>query len=229
MADASEDYSDIGKSIEIINLDNKWTVAGLHTILLRPKMDSFVTGFLAPLFQSWKVRLQIMTYAQGTKVLGIPKNWLSRIELDYPKEIEQQKIAGFFSAVDERIAQLEKKKELLLKYKKGVMQQIFSQKIRFKAPSGNSFSDWEEKRLRDVCQINPKTGNLPEEFIYIDLESVECGSLNKETTILRGDAPSRAQRVLKRGDILFQTVRPYQSNNLIFDREGHYVASTGYA
>jgi type I restriction enzyme S subunit len=97
--------------------------------------------------------------------------------------------------------------------------------LRFKEFSG----DWEKKTLGDVAEINPKTDFLPEEFIYIDLESVEKGILLKETRIRRDVAPSRAQRFLKKEDILFQMVRPYQGNNLFFDIIGDYVASTGYA
>ena len=62
---------------------------------------------------------------------------------------EQTKIANFLS-VDTKIEQLTKKKELLGDYKKGLMQKIFSQTIRFKADDGSDFSDWEEDRLEDV-------------------------------------------------------------------------------
>ena len=87
--------------------------------------------------------------------------------------------------------------------------------------------EWGIKKLSDVSTINPKTKNLPNEFVYIDLESVENGILTK---IGIDDAPSRAQRLLDVGDILFQTVRPYQMNNLYFDFDNdNYVASTGYA
>ncbi len=89
--------------------------------------------------------------------------------------------------------------------------------------------DWEEKRLGKACTINPKTNQLPTSFIYIDLESVEKGTLIKEIRIDVNNAPSRAQRLLKHADILYQTVRPYQKNNLFFDKKGKYVASTGYA
>lgn len=89
--------------------------------------------------------------------------------------------------------------------------------------------DWESNRLADICNINPKNGSLPNSFVYIDLESVENGQLLKEDIVSKDDAPSRAQRVLSKRDILFQMVRPYQKNNLFFNKEGEYVASTGYA
>ena len=100
--------------------------------------------------------------------------------------------------------------------------------LRFPEFSG----EWETSILLDVCEINPKTPSLDEEFVYIDLESVEKGTILHENVISRDDAPSRAQRVLKFNDILFQCVRPYQKNNLLFAGYTHtlqYVASTGYA
>ena len=97
--------------------------------------------------------------------------------------------------------------------------------LRFKEFSG----EWEEKILKEVSKINPKSDKLPSSFIYIDLESVEKGILVKEDIIYSKSAPSRAQRLLKKDDILFQMVRPYQRNNYFFNLNGDYVASTGYA
>ena len=89
--------------------------------------------------------------------------------------------------------------------------------------------EWEVKELREVCEINPKNSTLPNSFIYIDLESVINGVLMKENQLFSVNAPSRAQRILKKNDILFQMVRPYQKNNFFFHLDGNYVASTGYA
>ena len=91
-------------------------------------------------------------------------------------------------------------------------------------------NDWIETTLHDISLINPSTPVLPENFIYIDLDSVNDGVLTKVKKININEAPSRAQRYLHKGDILFQTVRPYQMNNYYFNLDDtKYVASTGYA
>ena len=72
------------------------------------------------------------------------------LKIKFPPDTEQQKIAAFLAAVDSKIEQLSKKQALLGEYKKGLMQQIFSQVTRFKADDGCDFPDWEEKKLGDV-------------------------------------------------------------------------------
>jgi type I restriction enzyme S subunit len=102
---------------------------------------------------------------------------------------------------------------------------------RLRFPEFHDAGPWEVKRLGDVCEVNPASPDLPDDFIYIDLESVESGRLLRKNRVKRDNAPIRAQRLLKQGDILYQTVRPYQRNNLLFtiDDGEEYVASTGYA
>jgi type I restriction enzyme S subunit len=104
-------------------------------------------------------------------------------------------------------------------------------KLRF--PEFREVVNWKKKSLDGVSEINPSIEKLPETFAYIDLESVNCGTLTKKQIINFEDAPSRAQRLLKDGDIIFQLVRPYQRNNFLFryneNDTYNYVASTGYA
>lgn len=150
-ADASEDTVDIGKMVEVVATGDRKVVAGLHTIHASPKpgTDSAV-GFCAELFKSSKVRRAIIRESQGTKVLGISAKKLGAIDIHFPTLPEQRKIADFLGSVDRKINQITGKKTALEDCKRGVMQQLFSRKIRFKDRHGNEFPDWEEKRLNEV-------------------------------------------------------------------------------
>ena len=102
-------------------------------------------------------------------------------------------------------------------------------KLRF--PEFRDGPRWDLLSLSSASDVNPSNNGLPELFIYIDLESVKSSMLIERKQITRDAAPSRAQRLLSRKDIIYQTVRPYQRNNFFFDiNDGYeYVASTGYA
>lgn len=157
IADASEDYNDIGKSIEIMNLNNEKVLAGLHTFLARKESDEIQNGFMSFLLKTRRVRLDVMKIAQGTKVLSLSSKRLGEISLNIPKIEEQQKITSFLSALESHLQLLDKKKKALERYKKGVMKKIFDLEIRFKDKNGNEFPKWEEKTLGEISE-NPKYG-----------------------------------------------------------------------
>jgi len=152
-ADASEDYNDIGKCIELKNLNGKRVLSGLHTILYRPQKGFFAKTFLVWVLQSPSVKLQIKKIAQGTKVLSISSTRLSKVGINFPSFQEQQKIASFLTAVDEKIQQLTQKKQLLDQYKKGLMQKIFNREIRFKDENGKDFPEWEPNILANIGTV----------------------------------------------------------------------------
>lgn len=88
---------------------------------------------------------------------------------------------------------------------------------------------WEQRKLSEVVTINPKT-ELPDKFKYVDLESVVGTNLLGFQVIKKENAPSRAQRLASYGDVFYQTVRPYQRNNYLFENiDKDMVFSTGYA
>ena len=199
-----------------------------HVCIIRTPNDDpiFVQSFLS----SENGQNAIQSKQAGGGREGLNFQAIRSIDFHFPpSKAEQTKIASFLSAVDEKISQLTQKHALLSQYKQGMMQKLFSQQLRFKADDGSEFREWEEKELKDIAEINPKSKKLPESFIYIDLESVEKGQLLLQKNIELQDAPSRAQRLLAKGDVLFQMVRPYQQNNYYFNLSGEYVASTGYA
>ena len=97
--------------------------------------------------------------------------------------------------------------------------------IRFKG-----FSDaWEQRKLGELALFNPKD-ELPQTFEYVDLESVVGTEMLSHMAEVKSSAPSRAQRLAHTGDLFYQTVRPYQKNNYLFEKpDNNYVFSTGYA
>ena len=98
-------------------------------------------------------------------------------------------------------------------------------KIRFKGYT----DEWEQRKLGDVTEFNPKSV-LPKVFEYVDLESVVGTEMVSHRTEKLETAPSRAQRLAEKGDVFFQTVRPYQRNNYLYEKpDKNYVFSTGYA
>ena len=153
IADASENYEDIGKVVEIVNMGNSKVVAGLHTILGRDNTGTTSVGFKGYIFQSNNVRKQIKVLAAGAKVLGISKSNLSSIRVNIPILQEQKKIAHFFALIDKKIEKQSEKVEALKTYKKGIMQKIFKQEIRFKDENGREYPEWEEKRLGDIIEL----------------------------------------------------------------------------
>jgi type I restriction enzyme M protein len=104
LADASEDYADVGKCIELVNLNNEKVVSGLHTILARPTSGILFSGFGGYMMKSSNVRMQIQKIAQGTKVLGISPKRLANLNLSIPCIEEQRKIVELLSLIQEKIS-----------------------------------------------------------------------------------------------------------------------------
>lgn len=125
IVDASEDYEDIGKAIELINIGNKKVLAGLHTILARDKLGYTIGGFRSYLLLENSIKLQLKKLATGVSVLGVSKTNLGKIDLKIPSIQEQIKIASFLSSIYAKLELINKEIEINKKFKKGLLQQMF--------------------------------------------------------------------------------------------------------
>ncbi|MBA3755188.1 MAG: restriction endonuclease subunit S [Nitrosomonas sp.] len=116
-------------------------------------IKSSVNGVFLSYYLNHQKKLDIAKLSQGNSVVHLYSSQLKLLDLIIPSKTEQTKIANFLTAIDEKITQLTQKYHFLVQYKKGVMQQIFSQKLRFKDEDGMEFPGWEEKGLGDasVC------------------------------------------------------------------------------
>lgn len=109
--------------------------------------------------------LKLNRLSESSAQPGLSVGKLLRLKLFVPHLFEQQKTASFLTSIDTKITQLTKKKSLVEQYKKGVMQKIFSQEIRFKDDKGKEYSEWKEKKLSDLgITLNGLTGKTKENF-----------------------------------------------------------------
>ena len=223
----NKSYS-VGFDFGSIKRLEKYDQGALSTLYICFALDRFDSDFIKHYFDSLKWYREIyMISAEGARnhgLLNVPtEDFFATLHTLPMNTAEQRRIAEFFDLLTSKIEKQQALVDNLKKYKRGVSNTFFNDKVVAECSAVLPFGQ--------AVEINPKTKSLPTEFIYIDLESVESGKLLQENIISRDNAPSRAQRVLTKGDVLFQMVRPYQKNNFYFESELSLsaVASTGYA
>lgn len=158
---AGEDPLDIG-SASALTIKN--IAIGRTINILRPKQETKISQIFVSYYINQRLRRKIATLAKGVSISNVYNSDLKKLKINLPSYTEQQKIADFLSSVDQKIQQLRRKKELLEEYKKGVMQKLFSQEIRFKDENGEDFPDWEFIRGGNVFKSHSNknhNGNLP--------------------------------------------------------------------
>ena len=202
---------------------------GVHDgflIFLNPKFNILYAFWWLEMFrEKWN------KYGQPGSQVNLNSDLVKNQVINIPNEKEQEKISSFLESLDKIITLHQCKLDKLQATKKALLQEMFPEegqdkpKRRFKG-----FTDaWEQRKLSEVVTINPKT-ELPDEFKYVDLESVVGTNLLGFKVIKKENAPSRAQRLASYGDVFYQTVRPYQRNNYLFENvDKDVVFSTGYA
>ena len=161
-----------------------------------------------------------LKYLEGTviKLMTLKPRDFLRIKSYIPSLPEQQKIADFLSTIDTVIEKQQATVSAWEERKKGVMQKLFSQEVRFKADDGSDFPELEAKSLFDICEYKNKqsvgknyvgTENMKQNFSGLE-------SLDEETE-MKGVCYCK-------GDTLMSNIRPYLRKTWKADREG--VCST---
>ena len=139
-------YSRVGASYGVAAIFDREEEYGVYVSLTHIRVNDTLNNiFLKQFLNSPKARIQAeQGVFQGGGVQNLNVGVVEEFNLTLPSKQEQTKIATFLSAVDEKIAQLSQKHQLLSQYKQGMMQKLFSQQIRFKADDGSECEGWEE-------------------------------------------------------------------------------------
>lgn len=151
-----------------------------------------VCGFFIFQYFSEHFYKRVMRLSAKNSVDSVRMAMITEMPIRLPSLKEQQKIATFLTGVDSKIKQLSKKKALLEQYKKGMMQKLFSQELRFKDEQGNEFPEWEEKRLGEIATFSKGKG-ISKADISRDgvLECIRYGQLYTDYTETISNVKSR--------------------------------------
>lgn len=156
-------------------------LGGDLNILTTNENGVFLANYL-----NFSKKIEIAQLAQGISVIHLYAKQLAGLNVKLPCIEEQTKIANFLTAVDEKISQLNEQHQLMIQYKKGVMQKIFSQEIRFKDDNGDEFGAWESLPASDIFEnfsnrdhngsltvlaSTQNQGIVPRDEINIDIKS----------------------------------------------------------
>jgi len=131
--DASEDDDGASKHVVIRNTKNIPYISGLHTIVAKGKDNSLDGMYKQYCFQTSEVKAQFKFFSVGTKVTGISKRNIAKIQIPVPALQEQKQIAEILNDMDSVLMDLEQKRDKYVMLKQGMMQQLLTGRIRIYA------------------------------------------------------------------------------------------------
>jgi type I restriction enzyme S subunit len=197
--------------------------------------------FLFYYFGSPQMVRHIRSIAIGAAVPGINLGLLKALQVALPPLKVQKEIVRFLSAYDDLIENNTRRIKILEEMAQRIYREWFvnfrfpgHEKVRLvKSGLGPIPAGWEPKRLEDIASVNElsiKMSSAPERIRYIDIASVSTARIEKIESLNFADAPGRARRIVRHGDIIWSTVRPNRrSYALIVNPEQNVIVSTGFA
>lgn len=226
----------VARACILPDIENQYVVVA-DCIKLEVGQD-FNSAYVMYALNSRAVWSQAYARSRGSTRKRINLTQLKEVEIPAPPLAEQRKIASVLYTIDEILENTEDYIRRTKRAKKGVSQKIMREGFHdhevTDSEIGRIPSAWSVRMLEDVCNINPE-GFAAEEcqgekFQYIELSSVSEGAIGKTPQIPVDEAPSRARRRVRYGDVLIGTVRPKQmSHAFVSEKHDGKVCSTGFA
>ena len=229
IADTAEDET-TGKVCEIVNIQDKDVVAGLHTMVCRPK-NKTAEGYFGYYMNSSSYHHQLLPLMQGIKVLSLSKTNVQKTTVKYPKDkAEQQKIADCLRRIDTLITLHQRKYEKLVNIKKSMLDKMFPPngvsvpEIRFKG-----FTDpWEQRKLKELYfQLTERNTDL---LPYQKTLSVATMSFKTDGNGAADTSLANYKR-LRTGDIAFEghTSKEFRYGRFVLNDVGDGIMSPRFS
>ena len=173
-----------------------------HTALVRPNQRELNSEYFSQYLATRKSNKRLNRLNDSGAKSGLNLSTIKKFQLTFPSLPEQKKIADFLGAVDDKIAGLRERERLLTEYKKGVMQKIFTQTLRFKANDGSDFPDWEECRLGDLVSISNARSKMEFKVDEGKYFIVDMGSINRDGKLVVSKQTNHSSDMLVKGQLI---------------------------
>lgn len=185
----------------ITNNEEGWLFSG-RILRVRPNKSIIEPKFLMYVLKTEETKFRIRSVAVGQTMPSLNTEILKNFSVDISNNRQEQtKIAEFLSSVDDKISQLSRQLELLKQYKKGVMQKIFSQEIRFKNDNGEDFGEWGYLQLGELIEESKAVSKKQDEF---DVLTSSRRGLIKQSEYFEGS------RLIDRDNVGFNIIKPHE-------------------
>ena len=230
----------IGRSLFIERPPEEVTHSAF-TIRLRFNSREVYAKFYAYCFRTPLIRQGLTASGGGTNISNLNQDILNALEVPLPPLPMQRRIANILSAYDDLIANSQRRIKILEEMARALYREWFvhfrfpgNEKLpRVASPLGEIPRGWEVKKLAHVAEVNRaqiNQRNAPDELHYVDISSVSPGQIDTVTTHAFADAPGRARRIVRHGDVLWSCVRPNRrSHAQVMHPKPDTIASTGFA
>lgn len=220
---SSENVTDAGRANVYMDKEKFATFSGF--VIRGKRKTDYEPMFMNALLSTFSVRKQIMVKAQGAQHINIGQEILSSVVVIIPHLSEQQKIADFLSTIDTVIEKQQATVEAWEERKKGVMQKLFSQEVRFKADDGSDFPDWEKKTLGNIFVERTERSMGGEELLSV---TIAQGVIRQSDSDKRNNSSDNKSnyKVVKKNDLAYNTMRMWQGAEGVSDYDG--IVSPAY-
>jgi type I restriction enzyme S subunit len=231
---------DVTRRAFITEREKGW-LCGTGCMLIRPHHPKLCNEYLAYFFSLHEVKEYITKQAVGATMPNLNTGILEAIPLFLPSLTYQQKAVSILTAYDDLIENNNRRIAILEEMAQAIYREWFVN-FRFPghenvklidSPLGKIPEGWRVAMLRDVADVNAlsiKKGAEPSEVNYVDIASVSTGKIDEIRLIPFSDAPGRARRIVRHGDLIWSTVRPNRrSYSLVLNPLPNMIVSTGFA